>query len=104
MADMQRIRRRDGALQWGLFVDATDQWRYLEEFLVESWLEHLRQHERITISDREVQEWVRSLHVGPEPPRVSHYVSAGHPGENTAAKKEVAMTNDPGALWIQFRE
>ena len=42
------------------------------------------------------------LHAGPEPPRVSHYVSAGHPGENTAAKKEVAMTDDPGALWIQF--
>jgi MFS family permease len=98
MADMQRIRRRDGALQWGLFVDATDQWRYLEEFLVESWLEHLRQHERITVSDREVQEWVRSLHVGPEPPRVSHYVSAGHPEGNAAAKKEVAMTNDRGAF------
>ncbi len=81
MADMQRIRRRDGAIQWGLFVDATDPWRYLEEFLVESWLEHLRQHERITVSDRGVQERVRSLHVGPQPPRVSHYISAKSQGE-----------------------
>ena len=86
MADMQRIRRRDGALQWGLFVDATDRWRYLEEFLVESWLEHLRQHERVTVSDREVQAQVRLLHVGPELPRVSHYVSAGRPGKNPAAQ------------------
>ena len=29
--------------------------RYLESFVVESWLEHLRQHERITAADREVQ-------------------------------------------------
>ena len=48
----------------GLFVDVTDPGRYLEEFLVESWLEHLRQHERVTVSDREVQERV-DLHVGP---------------------------------------
>lgn len=80
MADMRRIRRRDGALQWGLFVDVTDPQRYVEEFLVESWLEHLRQHERATVSDREVQERVRSLHAGPELPRVSHYVSPGQPG------------------------
>lgn len=79
MADMERIRRRDGALQWGLFVDATDQWKYMEEFLVESWLEHLRQHERVTASDHEVQERVRSLHAGPDPPRVSHYISPGRP-------------------------
>ena len=98
MADMQRIRRRDGALQWGLFVDATDQWRYLEEFLVESWLEHLRQHERITVSDREVQGRVRLLHVGPELPRVSHYVSAGQPGKNPAALKVAIKTNAPGSL------
>lgn len=40
-------------------------------------LEHLRQHERVTIADHEVQELVRSFHVGPEPPRVLHYVSPG---------------------------
>jgi hypothetical protein len=82
MAQMHRIRRRDGALQWGLFVDATDPWRYLEEFVVESWLEHLRQHERVTVADHEVQELVRSFHSGPEPPRVSHYVSPGRPGRS----------------------
>lgn len=80
MTDLGRIRRRDGAVQWGLFVDATDHKRYLEEFLVESWLDHLRQHERVTASDRRVQERVRSFHSGPERPRVSHYVSPGQPG------------------------
>jgi len=29
--------------------------RFVEWFLVESWAEHLRQHERVTIDDREVE-------------------------------------------------
>jgi MFS family permease len=88
MGDLERIRRRDGALQWGLFVDATDPWRYLEEFLVESWLEHLRQHERVTASDHQVQERVRSLHTGQDPPRVSHYVSAGLPEKSVRRERQ----------------
>jgi len=41
-------RRRDGAYAWGVFEDAADEGRMVETFLVESWLEHLRQHERVT--------------------------------------------------------
>jgi len=44
-------------------------------FLVESWLEHLRQHMRGTHADRALQERVRAFHVGPEPPAVSHLIS-----------------------------
>ena len=33
----------------------------METFLVESWLEHLRQHERVTKADRANEERVRSL-------------------------------------------
>jgi MFS family permease len=77
MGDMRRIRRRDGAVRWALFVDASDPARFLEEFVVESWLEHLRQHERITVSDRQLQEQIRLLHTAPEAPHVTHYTSAG---------------------------
>ena len=52
---MRRIRRRDGAIRWGLFEDAATPGRYIETFVVESWAEHLRQHERVTISDRETE-------------------------------------------------
>ncbi len=38
-------RRRDGAYAWGVFEDAAEEGRFVETFLVESWLEHLRQHE-----------------------------------------------------------
>src|SRR5258708_24892316 len=54
MREMRRIRRRDGAVRWGLFEDAAKPGRYLESFLVQSWGEHLRQHERITVSDPEL--------------------------------------------------
>ena len=39
-------RRRDGAYAWGVFEDTAEEGRMIETFLVESWSEHLRQHER----------------------------------------------------------
>jgi MFS family permease len=51
-----RIRRRDGAYRWGIFRDTEVGNRYVEEFLVYSWAEHLRQHERQTQADREVEQ------------------------------------------------
>jgi MFS family permease len=74
MRALGRIRLRDGALRWGLWADAGRPGRYLESFVVESWLEHLRQHERMTIADREVQAAARAFHRGGEPPRVTHFV------------------------------
>jgi quinol monooxygenase YgiN len=74
MGDMKKIRRRDGAIRWGLYRDAADPGRCIETFVVESWLEHLRQHERMTISDRLVQERVNAFHIGPEAPTVRHLI------------------------------
>jgi branched-subunit amino acid transport protein len=69
-------RRRDGAYAWGVFEDAAVAGRFLETFLVESWLEHLRQHERVTNADRVVQDAVQRFQHG-EPARVSHWIEAG---------------------------
>ncbi|WP_286938291.1 MFS transporter [Achromobacter sp. UBA4530] len=68
-------RRRDGAYAWGIFEDAAHPGRYLEYFLVMSWLEHLRQHERVTHADEDQQAEVRAFHIGDTPPRVSHFVA-----------------------------
>jgi len=76
MRAMRVIRRRDGALRWGLFTDAAVPGRYLETFVVESWAEHLRQHERMTVADRAVENSVRAFHTAETPPTVSHFISA----------------------------
>jgi MFS family permease len=56
----ERIRRRDGAYQWGIYRDLEHPNRYVETFLVASWDEHLRQHERLTHADRSAEERVYS--------------------------------------------
>jgi len=66
-------RRRDGAYAWGMFEDTSEQGRFLETFLVESWLEHLRQHERVTHADRVLQEQMQGL-LG-HTPMVRHLIS-----------------------------
>jgi MFS family permease len=67
-------RRRDGAYAWGVFEDAAERGRFLETFLVESWLEHLRQHERVTNADRVLQDRLNQLLT--DKPKVTHLITA----------------------------
>jgi Transmembrane secretion effector len=68
-------RLRDGALRWELYHDPADPQLYVETFLTESWVEHLRQHERVTLADREAEARARALHCGPAPVALSHLVA-----------------------------
>jgi MFS family permease len=54
--DYSRIRRRDGAYSWGIFHDTETPNRFLEIFLVHSWAEHLRQHDRQTRADSDLEK------------------------------------------------
>jgi MFS family permease len=74
MQAVRQQRLRDGAFRSGLYQDPTDLGRYLETFVVESWAEHLRLHERATVSDRIAEDQARAFHIGRTPPVVSHYV------------------------------
>jgi predicted MFS family arabinose efflux permease len=67
-------RLRDGAMRWELFNDTANPQCFVESFLVESWVEHLRQHERVTRADRQAQEVARAFHVAGTPPKVSHLI------------------------------
>jgi MFS family permease len=76
MRKVGRVRRRTGARRWGLWRDPADPSRFLETFLVESWEEHLRQHQRVTATDRQVEEEARDLATEVSEPAATHYVSA----------------------------
>jgi MFS family permease len=72
MEALRRLRLRDGAVRWSLLHDAAVPERYLETFTTPTWADHLRQHARVTASDREVEERARTFHLGDTPPAVSH--------------------------------
>jgi MFS family permease len=72
---LKEQRYRDGAYTWGLFEDTARSGRFIEYFMVESWLEHLRQHDRVTHADADLQDIVLSYHQGPKPV-VEHYIAA----------------------------
>ena len=76
MQAVRRFRRRDGAIRWGLFEDTATPGKYIETFVIESWAEHLRQRERMTVSDRELETKAFAFHRGAEPPRVTHWIAA----------------------------
>jgi len=71
MRDVREMRRRNGAFFWALFHDAAEPTRYLESFMDESWTEHLRQHERASVVDREVQR------------RANRFLAAGQSTKST---------------------
>lgn len=74
--DLGRVRRRDGAYQWHLFFDLARPERYFETFMIESWGEHVRQHERVMMADKLVEDRVNAFHVGERPTVVHHLISA----------------------------
>jgi MFS family permease len=76
MDGVQLIRRRDGATRWRLFRDAADTERMLETFVVPSWAEHLRQHARVTVADRDIEENAQAFQKPGSTPLVTHYIAA----------------------------
>src|SRR5262249_21612689 len=70
----ERLRRRDGAIRWGIYRDTERSDVYLETFVVSSWAEHLRQHERFTRADQALEERI-SKYLSKEP-QVRHLIYA----------------------------
>jgi MFS family permease len=56
-----QARRRNGAQHWRLYSDLDESGHYIERFIVESWLDYLRQESRLTRADQ-LQEARLSLY------------------------------------------
>jgi MFS family permease/quinol monooxygenase YgiN len=75
MSRLARSLRRDGAYDFGIFEDPADDGRFVETFMTDSWLDHMRLHRRLTNADSEVEQAVRRLQVGGEP-KTTHLILA----------------------------
>ena len=71
------IRRRNGASSWRVFRDLEDDGRFVERFVITSWAEYTRQRQRMTVSDRELQDRVTRLNLSHVPIRVSRLIGVG---------------------------
>src|SRR5262249_58188111 len=77
LAAMEQLgsqRRRNGAYGWGIVDDSVSEGRMMEIFLVESWLEHLRQRERVTRADRALQDVVNQFQTEGGEPKIAHFI------------------------------
>jgi len=75
MQSVREMRRRNGAYFWELFHDSADTARFVECFMDESWIEHLRQHERVSVADRAIQQRANQFLVQGESTRSSHWIA-----------------------------
>ena len=75
MQAVREMRRRNGAYFWELFHDSADPARYIECFMDESWLEHLRQHERASVADAAIRQRAKQFMVEGESTKSQHWLA-----------------------------
>ncbi len=85
MAEVRRMRERDGAFGWFLARDPSDEERHVETFMAESWLDYLRQLDRMTRDDHATLARARSFHQGSAPPAVTPLIGE-HPDWHAGTK------------------
>jgi MFS family permease len=68
MAERRRVRRRDGARQWTLLRDLVNPELWIERYESPTWVEYVRQNQRVTQADAEIGDRIRALHCGDGPP------------------------------------
>lgn len=73
---LKTARQRGGAYRWGVYEDAAHSGYFIEHFAEESWLAHMRHHERVTHVDKALQDAVLAFHQDKNPPEVQHFIAA----------------------------
>jgi MFS family permease len=70
---LRASRQRDGASLWRLYRDLGDGSRYVERFIVQNWVGYLRQRNRKTAADTQIEVAIRGcLRIDPE---TRHYLA-----------------------------
>ncbi len=76
-------RRRTGAVSWRVWRDAADPGHVLEQFVVGSWDEHLRQHERVSERDQRRLEEIAAMTDPSRPASVTHWLARSREAESS---------------------
>ena len=76
----RHARHRTGAVSWRVWRDAADPAHVLEQFVVGSWDEHLRQHERASRRDQQRREEIEGMTDPSRPTTVTHWLAPSGPG------------------------
>jgi predicted MFS family arabinose efflux permease len=102
MEERKRIKRRDGARRWSLLRDLSDPELWIERYQSPTWLDYVRQNQRITQQDAIIGERIRALHRGPEKPLVRRLIerqTGSMPAGAEAGARELAEPlTDPARL------
>ncbi|HEX7061690.1 MAG TPA: MFS transporter [Woeseiaceae bacterium] len=100
MAERRRIRRRDGARHWTLLRDLEEPELWIERFDCATWLDYVRQAQRMTKDDARLLDTLLALHQGPGKPRVRRLIerqTSSPPGVVTPrARVMTGTTTDAG--------
>jgi MFS family permease len=76
LSELRYSRRRTGASSWRVWHELDSSGAYVESFMLATWDDHLRQHERVTVADRTRQQRVRDLTDPERAPVVTHLIAA----------------------------
>ena len=88
MYALQLVRRRNGAIRWGLFQDPVNPDRYVETFVIESWADHVRLHEHLTVADQEVYHRARAFGTAAPSVSTTHLIAIPPPSKRSKAHNE----------------
>jgi MFS family permease len=75
MQESRRSRLRQGVLSWELLRDSADPDVYVEQFIDETWADHLRRFDRMTAADVGLRERRLALHAGDQPPVIRRRIA-----------------------------
>jgi len=76
MSKLRPVRYQTGAIEWALYQEAESADVYIETFTVESWIEHLRQHDRVDVDTKALQDRILACLSDPKVD-VRHLIAAG---------------------------
>lgn len=73
--ELGRALKSEGMAYWELFQDPAEIGHYIEIRIADTWIDHMRQHERVTKNVELMEDGIRTLLKDAPQPVISHYIA-----------------------------